>query len=259
MIFLFLALLLFIFWKSIEANTTNEYVMLASGSSLLKAVLFLLMGSFLLLEAFVFIETGRLIDVQQFNSSSCINAYASSVIPPDAYSLDEGTEASGNISSFSDNGDPYVIESAGAAALYLNYSTESAEALLIKAESSGSAPVAIEYLLAGSWESAYSIMTDDVLYTANASISGSGSPLQVRVTSEAPVGNITISRLEALHQDTYPMYCSDGWDTGFIVGMHMADYQSVSLLTIYMPYIAGLLAIALVLHYLGLANKKFAE
>ncbi len=255
MIFILLAGLLFIFWKLIEDNSKNDYIMLASGSPLIKGVIFLLIGSFVLFEAFLFVETNRLIEMQDYNQT-CVQADVLSSVNPSIISLATGS-ATGDIDSFSGNGVPYVINSSAGAELYLNYSTPSTERLWITMQSNGSNPVTIYYLSGGSWVSIYAATDNNTLYDVNTSLEYTGSPLQLKVYTGQAGTDVNISRLQAIHAEAYSMYCASDYDTGFIVGMHKADYETVMFLTLYMPYIAFLLGGLVIFHYLGLANNRF--
>jgi hypothetical protein len=244
----------------------------------LKILILMFAAILILIDAFMFFETDRLVIAASASvNGSCISYTGSSIIYPSSIATTDGVYLAGDVSSlnFEDDGDIYSVIEAPAippATLYVNYTNATDfQKLHFKGMDDN---VSMDYSVAflrtidGVWVTIYSFSGSGAMIENHITMNGStylnDTNVSVRVTS-ATSGSLTnrlmLDWLVLDSSTSYTAYCPDGTDTEYIFIYHNMETSMMVVLLSILPYLAigifGFVALQtiMLIHHYATKNK----
>jgi len=277
MILLFFALMCGLLWwylSSIKDESSNAVI---PG---LKILLLMFASILILIDAFMFFETDRLVIAASASiNGSCISYTGSNILYPSSIATTDGTYLAGTVTSldFKDDGDIYsVIEAAGIppATIYINY-TDVPDFQTVHFQGMDN-NASMDYSLAllrasdGVWVTIYAFSGSPAMIENSIDLNGSiylnvtnVSARFTSATSGATANRLMLDWLVLDQSTTYTAYCPDGTDTEYIFIYHDMETSMMVVLLSILPYMAigifGFLALQILMLIHHYATRKPKE
>lgn len=275
MILLFFAVLCIVAWWYVSNLKDKGSEAVIPG---LKILLVVMAAILILVDAFMFFETDRLVMAASTNSS-CVSYIGSSIIYPETMSLVNGSAISGTIDSldYKDDGSVYtVIEDSGTppALLYINYTGVTAFTTFHfngYDDRNGSLyTISLQRASDGAWVDIYAFNGATGMIANNIDLNGTpyinNTNVTLRLTS-SDTGNVSnrlyLDWMVVDGATTYTAYCADGIDTQYIFIYHQMETDMMVVLLSILPYLGlgvfAFLAIQVVMLIFHFGQKKPGE
>jgi len=245
----------------------------------LKILLLLFVSILILIDAFMFFETDRLVIAGSASTNgSCISYTGSSIFYPLAIATEDGTYLAGTVTSldFKDDGNIYsVIEAAAIppATVYINYTdvTDFDTVYFKGMDNNASMDYSLALLRAsdGVWVTIYAFSGSTSMLENSISLNGSlylnVTNVSARITSAtsgATANRLTLDWLVLDKSTSYTAYCPDGTDTEYIFIYHNMETSMMVVLLSVLPILSiGIFAfisiqVLMLIHYYATRKKE---
>lgn len=267
---LFFAFIIGIVWYYIN-DTFKDNVSKEAVIPGLKAILLIFAATLVLVDAFMFFETDRLVQAASGANGSCISYTGADLSSPSSAATTIGTYLSGTISAFSyqNDGDLYtVIQTAGTpgSEVTLNYTDIGTFiGLYFQGQAEGSYNLDLQVASTGAWNTIYAfsnttgMISNHFALNGTQYINGTNVTARIRQTDAGNVSHrLVMDWLVIDKETTYTAYCSDTLDTQYIFIYHNMETEMMMLLLSMLPY-AALMAGTLVTIQVVLLLKWFSD
>ena len=276
MILLFFAMLCGLLWWYLSSIKDKSSDAVIPG---LKILLLLFVSILILIDAFMFFETDRLVIAGSASTNgSCISYTGSSIFYPLAIATEDGTYLAGTVTSldFKDDGNIYsVIEAAAIppATVYINYTdvTDFDTVYFKGMDNNASMDYSLALLRAsdGVWVTIYAFSGSTSMLENSISLNGSlylnVTNVSARITSAtsgATANRLTLDWLVLDKSTSYTAYCPDGTDTEYIFIYHNMETSMMVVLLSVLPILSiGIFAfisiqVLMLIHYYATRKKE---
>lgn len=258
MLYLYLALLFGMIWWVADKELKEKF------NKPLKYISLVFILIIAMVDVFMFIETERLVYANSNSNGTGIDYIYQTLNCPTSMNLVSGINISGNINSFCNNGNPYIVQFNGNVTdlnLVNNYNINMSNNIIIDYKSNDTSnDTYLQYYNGAIWITLYNL-----IYVTNYTIvqiptNVSFNSVRLYDVSAGSQGTLYISELELQSNKITNIYGKTSLDTATIVGYHYSEYYVMDLISSMLPEIAmAIIFLAVVQYLLLLYNDVYGK